>query len=357
MTDEAQDLRDGLIAGVLAGLAVAAYFLLVDSLQAQPLRTPRFLAGALFNGGEGEAGLLLVSAFTAVHLAVFAVIGGTAHLLFRLTDLPLNPLTGGVYGLFVCTVLFYGSLVTTGTAVLAAPSWPAVLVGNLLGGVALGTYLHWTGPEPGVTGLARHLEEHRVLREGLVSGLLGAAVVALWFLVLDGFVRQPLFTPGALGSLLFHGAASPEQVRVTTATIWGYTVVHVAAFLLFGMVVSALVAQADRVPSFIFAVVLLGVVFELFFVGLVASLGTWVLEEFAWWSILGGNLLAALTMGWYLWRRHPDLRRTVLEGGVWADEAGAPGAGPAEPGKARQGPAAGAEASRTGSESTGEELQ
>lgn len=355
MTDQAQDLRDGLIAGVLAGLTVAAYFLLVDTLQAEPLRTPRFLAGVLFNGGEGEAGLLLVSAFTAVHLAVFAVIGGTAHLLFRLTDLPLNPLTGGVYGLFVCTVLFYGSLVTTGTAVLAAPSWPAVLVGNLLGGVALGTYLHWTGPEPGVTGLARHLEEHRVLREGLVSGLLGAAVVALWFLILDVVMRQPLFTPGALGSLLFHGAASPEQVRVTTAAIWGYTVVHVAAFLLFGMVVSALVAQADRVPSFIFGVVLLGVVFELFFVGLVASLGTWVLEEFAWWSILGGNLLAALTMGSYLWGRHPDLRRAVLEGGVWTDEPGAPGAGP---GRARQGPAAGAEASGTGrEESTGEEIQ
>lgn len=328
MTDEAQDLRDGLIAGVLAGLAVAAYFLLVDTLRAEPLHTPRFLAGALFNGGEGEAGLLLVSAFTAVHLAAFAVIGGTAHLLFRLTDLPLNPLTGGVYGLFVCTVLFYGSLVTTGSAVLAAPSWPAVLVGNLIGGIVLGTYLHWTGPEPGVTGLARHLDENRVLREGLVSGLLGAAVVAVWFLLLDGVMRQPLFTPAALGSLLFHGVADPENVRLTAATVGGYTVVHVAAFLLFGMVVSALVAQADRMPSFIFGVVLLGVVFELFFVGLVASLGTWVLQEFAWWSILGGNLLAALAMGAYLWRRHPDLRRTVLDGDVWADEAAVPGSGP-----------------------------
>ena len=87
--------------------------------------------------------------------------------------------------------------------------------------------------------LARHLEENRVLREGLVSGLLGAAVVAVWFLVLDGLLRQPLFTPGALGSLLFHGVASPEQVRVTAATVWGYTVFHIAAFLLFGMVVAA----------------------------------------------------------------------------------------------------------------------
>lgn len=349
MSDDSQDLRDGLVAGLLAGLTVAAFFLVVDALQAQPLTTPRFLAGALFSGGEAEAGLLLVAAFTVVHLAAFAVIGGAALLLFRLTELPLNPLTGGVYGVFVCTVLFYGSLVTTGTEVLAAPTWPAVLSGNLLGGVVLGTYLHWTGPEPGVTGLARHLEEHTVLREGLVSGLLGAAVVAVWFLLLDGLFRQPLFTPGALGSLLFHGAASPEGVRLTSATVWGYTVVHVAAFLLFGMVISALVAQADRTPSFIFGVLLLGVVFEVFFVVMVASLGTWVLEEFAWWSVLGGNLLAALSMGGYLWGRHPDLRRRVMNGDVWADEAGPP-PGPGSPASTGPGPGGIAREDSTGEE-------
>jgi hypothetical protein len=222
-------------------------------------------------------------------------------------------------------------------------------VGNLLGGAVLGTYLHWKGPEPGVTGLARHLDEHAVLREGLVSGLLGAAVVAVWFLLVDGVLRQPLFTPGALGSLLFHGAASPGEVQVTSATIWGYTVFHVAAFLLFGMVVSALVAQADRTPSFFFGFVLLGVVFELFFVGLVASLGTWVLEEFAWWSILGGNLLAAVAMGGYLFRRHPDLRRSLRDGSVWTEDAGAPRAGPG-------GAGAGSESTGVAQErSTGEE--
>lgn len=349
MSDETRSLRDGLIAGVLAGLAVAAFFLLVDALQAQPLRTPRFLAGALFGSGA-DAGLLLMSAFTVVHLAAFAAIGALALLLFRATQLPLNPLTGGVYGVFACTLLFYGSLVTTGTEVLAAPAWPAVLAGNLLGGVVLGTYLHWRGPEPGLTGLARHLQEHAVLREGLASGLIGAGVVAVWFLLLDVLVRQPLFTPAALGSLLFHGAASPEQIQLTSATVWGYSVVHVAAFLLFGMVVSALVAQADRTPSFVFGVVLLGVVFEVFFVVMVASLGTWVLEEFAWWSVLGGNLVAALSMGAYLWGRHPGLRERLLDDDLFTDDAGG---APASPGAAA-GRSAGA-AGLAREESTGEE--
>lgn len=320
MPDDAGELRDGLTAGLLAGVAVAVFFLFVDAVQAEPLRTPRFLAGALFGTGEGAVGLGLVSLFTVVHLTAFAAIGGAAAVLFRLTELPLNPLTGAVYGVFVCTVLFYGSLITAGTGVLPAPSWPAVLAGNLLGGVVLGTYLHWKGPEPGPTGLARHLREHDILREGLVSGLIGAGVVAVWFLVLDVLFRQPLFTPSALGSLLFHGAASPEEVRLTAATAWGYTVVHVAAFLLFGMVVSALVALVDRTPPFLFAVVLLGVVFEVFFVGMVGSLGTWVLEEFAWWSVLGGNLLAGLSMGAYLWGRHPAIREAVLDGDLWSDD-------------------------------------
>lgn len=350
MADGEQDLTDGLIAGLLAGVTVAVFFLLVDAAQAEMLRTPRFLAAVLFGGGEADPGLGTVAAFTAVHLAAFAAIGGAAVVLFRLTELPLNPVTGAVYGVFVCTVLFYGSLVTTGTAVLAAPSWPAVLSGNLLGGVVLGTYLHWKGPEPGLTGLARHLEEHVVLREGLVSGIIGAAVVALWFLLLDGLLRQPMYTPSALGSLLFHGAASPEEVRMAAATVWGYTVVHVAAFLLFGMVVSALVAQADRTPSFVFGVVLLGVVFELFFVVMVASLGTWVLETFAWWSVLGGNLLAALSMGAYLSARHPDLRRRVLEGDLWSEE------GAASPPPERAGGGAGPGAAGLAAEdSTGEE--
>lgn len=346
MSGEAQDLRDGVVAGLLAGVTVAGFFLLVDAVQAEPLRTPRFLAGAIH--GEGEAGLGLVAAFTVLHLSAFAAIGAGAVALSRATELPLNPITGAVYGLFVCTLLFYGSLVATGTRVLPASSWPAVLAGNLLGGLVLGVYLRWRGPEPGLTGFARHLEEHGVLREGLVSGLIGAAVVAVWFLLLDGLFREAFFTPAALGSVLFHGATSSEAVRTAPSIVLGYTVIHVAAFFLFGMVVAALVAQAEKIPPFLFAVMLLGVVFEVFFVAMVASLATWVLETFAWWSVLGGNLLAALSMGAYLWRRHPELRERVLDGELWSEEGASvpPGGG--------RGPGA---AGLAAEESTGEEAR
>ena len=46
------------------------------------------------------------------------------------------------------------------------------------------------------------------LREGIVAGLIGAAVVALWFFVFDILRGRPFFTPGALGSALFLGSST-----------------------------------------------------------------------------------------------------------------------------------------------------
>lgn len=318
MDSDRPTLRHGIVAGLIAGIVVAAFFLAVDLAQAEPLRTPSFLAGALFSGG-GEAGPAGVVAFTALHLAVFAVVGAGAVLLCDWAGLPHNLLLGAVYGLFVCTLLFYGSLVAAGTDVLPAPGWRGVLTGNLLAGVVLGGYLRWRSGQPGVLGIADQLQRHDTLRTGLAAGLLGAAAVAGWFLAVDALARQPLFTPGALGSVLFLGAAGPEQVRVTTGTVVGYSVVHVAAFLLVGVTAAGLIREAEDFPPLLFGIGLLAVVFELFFVGMVAVLGSWVLSSLAWWSVLGGNLLAAVLVGGYLWRAHPALREQVRTDAMWEE--------------------------------------
>ena len=39
-----------------------------------------------------------------------------------------------------------------------------------------------------------------ILREGICAGLIGAAVVAVWFLLLDLWRGQPFLTPGLLGA-------------------------------------------------------------------------------------------------------------------------------------------------------------
>lgn len=312
----------GVIAGVLGGTAVVLYFFGVDLIAGDPFRTPAFLADAVFGNGGVRPGFGLIVAFTALHYLVFALLGAGAVLLFRWADLPQNMLLGAVYGLFVGSLLFYASLVVTGARVLPAPSWPNVLVGNLLAGLAMGGYLHWMGPRPGVTGIVSELRYHRTIREGLIAGLVGATAVAVWFLIVDFVAREPLFTPAALGSALLAGARSPEAIRVTAATVLGYSVLHVSAFLLLGVVAAGLVEQAERFPPLVFALVLLFVVFEVFFVGIAALLGAWVLEEIAWWSVMAGNLLAASAMGGYLWRIHPVLQEELRAGAEWGAEGG-----------------------------------
>jgi hypothetical protein len=171
--------------------------------------------------------------------------------------------------------------------------------------------------------------------EGLLAGLIGAAVVALWFLVLDVVIGRLLFTPAALGSALFHGAEAAAAVRITPGTVLGYTVVHVAAFLLVGVVFTALVAQAERQTSLLMGVVLLFVVTLTLVVGLMAILASWVLAALTWWAISIGNLLAAGAMVAFLWKRHPALARRLPE----AEERGAAEDGMAGPGWGGPGPA------------------
>ena len=50
------------------------------------------------------------------------------------------------------------------------------------------------------------------------------------------------------------------------------------------------------------------VVFEFGFLAMALLFAEPVLHALTWPAILGGNLLAALAMGAYFWRRHPDLQ-------------------------------------------------
>jgi hypothetical protein len=80
-----------------------------------------------------------------------------------------------------------------------------------------------------------------------------------------------------------------------------------------------LVRQAVKFPPLVFGLIILFVVFETFVVLLVAMLGAWLMHEFAWWALLVGNLLATISMGTYLLRRHPQLRYTLSEDVLWAE--------------------------------------
>jgi hypothetical protein len=151
----------------------------------------------------------------------------------------------------------------------------------------------------------------RTYEEGLVAGLLGAATIAVWFLILDSVAGRPFRTPTILGTAIFRGGqglASPESIPVSFEMVLLYTWVHALVFLVIGGVAAQLLAVAERQPNAGFGILLLFVVFEFGFLVLTLLFAEPVLHALTWPAVLVGNLLAALAMGLYFWRRHPDLR-------------------------------------------------
>ena len=96
-----------------------------------------------------------------------------------------------------------------------------------------------------------------IFREGIGAGVIGAAVVASWFLLFDLARGRPLLTPALLGTAVFQGAPSPAELHVSFAPVIGYTILHGLAFIAFGVIAAAVIAASEREPTLVIAVVVL----------------------------------------------------------------------------------------------------
>jgi hypothetical protein len=313
-------LTTGIVAGLLGATTIVLLFFFVDLARGEPLGTVRFLAGALFGGEAARVGPGGLALYTIAHYLVFAGLGALAASLLAVTGIPPRPLVGAAAGLFFCSLVFYPALALSGSGILEAPDWPWVFLANVLAGLV-------------IVGWIRHREEGAAemgsvpggaLREGVVTGLIGAATLAAWFLAVDAVHGRPLFTPAALGSVLLAGADAPAAVSITAGPVLAYTLLHVTAFVLLGLLSAAIASRIERFPPLAFAFVMLFVVYWTFVVFLTTMLGTWLLRELAWWSVFAGNLLAALAMGWWLWRAHPRIRQGLTHDALWETDQGAP---------------------------------
>ncbi len=138
-------LVDGLLTGMLGALAVAAWFLVLDTLRGHPLQTPALLGSVLLRGGlagyrAGSIVPLDVAAYTAFHFVAFTVVGLSLSLLMTLFErFPIM--------FFVIALLF--AFLEVGFAVLSAvlhleapdrlPGW-SVMMANLLASAAMAWY-------------------------------------------------------------------------------------------------------------------------------------------------------------------------------------------------------------------------
>jgi len=147
--------RWGVQAGILAGMAVAAFVLVADLARVSPLYTPLFLSQALIDRGglalgsdgviQSLAGLSLggrLAAFTALHLAVFTTLGVFAAGMSNVFHVRWSARTGAVAGL-VMGFLVWLAASRAGTVWLAgAQLTPEIVVGaGIVGGAVLGWHL------------------------------------------------------------------------------------------------------------------------------------------------------------------------------------------------------------------------
>ena len=142
-----KDLGVGALAGLLAGAAIMILFFVYDVLWFRPLATPEFLSKALLGGGNLDAETLTslrssrIVIFSILHMVAFAFLGILFARFFRFTQLRKTLLSGGLYGLVVCTAVFSASMQVTGTQVSAEPGWPALLAGNFGAGIVMVIFL------------------------------------------------------------------------------------------------------------------------------------------------------------------------------------------------------------------------
>ncbi len=152
-----------------------------------------------------------------------------------------------------------------------------------------------------------------ILREGSIAGVLGASSVAAWFFIIDVVLRHPFQTPIKLGRGFFTLFGQTTNGNTDLLVVIGYTVFHYLAFILAGFVVAAVADWADRQPTVMAGALILFVAFEVGFYGLTSAFSNIpVFGVLAWYDVAVGNLIAALTMGAYMWRTHPRLGENLV---------------------------------------------
>ncbi len=156
----------------------------------------------------------------------------------------------------------------------------------------------------------------RIIIDGAVAGLLGALVVAFWFLIFDVIRGHALETPALLAATILHGSHSHEVQHGLRLLALEYSLIHFAAFIAFGIAGGLLLEACETESSLLFSLAIFFVAFEVFFIAVVLFLGPNVMVELTWWGIIVGNLLATGAMLSYFFWRHPRLAFDLLGGWI-----------------------------------------
>src|SRR6476469_8489852 len=158
---------------------------------------------------------------------------------------------------------------------------------------------------------------HNFLREGIITGFIGATAIAIWFLIVDTVAGHPFYTPIFLGKGVVSVLGKNMMGDTAFTHVIGYTIFHYVAFFVVGIVLTVIVHQAERTPAILAGLLVAFVMMTLGFYMIAAAFAQSALGQLAWPQIFIANLLASGLMLGYLWRGHPRLEhklKRALEG-------------------------------------------
>ena len=114
------------------------------------------------------------------------------------------------------------------------------------------------------------------------------------------------------GSAFLLGSHQGGDVHVNLGVIAAYTVAHIAAFIMAGIILVAVAEMVERTPQFLAIAGMFCILLEVLVVATLALGAEWALGTIGLWAVVIGNVLAVTAMGWNIWRTHPVLRRRLL---------------------------------------------
>jgi hypothetical protein len=295
MNQRLRTLLDGAVAGIIGALVIAIWYVIFDAARGQPLGSAHDLAATLFGGAA--VGRNVTLGRLVFHFGIFALIGLAAAGIIEASEaeeslFPTMVVLVPVFEIF-CIML----LMLIGPSARVSLPWWKFIIGDLMATSAMLAFFLERHPA-----MAHRLEGRwtGVAREGAIGGIIGAVVVAIWFLICDGFTGEVFRTPAVLGAAIFQGQFDPGLVRVTIPLVLGYTALHFFAFILFGIATAVMLLGAEYEPVFALAAIFLLAIFEIFFVGALAAFDQAGLAAVGFWRILVGNVMAIVAMlAWF----------------------------------------------------------
>jgi hypothetical protein len=139
---------------------------------------------------------------------------------------------------------------------------------------------------------AANLSTGTVLGRGAIAGVIGATVLALWFLLVDQVAGAPFRTPAMIGSALF----GLDRIEATFGLVLLFTAFHYTALAVVGIGLAWALAKLERAPNLLLGLVAGFILFNgVFFMSALGS-GIDVVSELGWAEVLAGNLLAGIAM-------------------------------------------------------------